>query len=161
MIECLTEFESSVATEFPETYRLLKVCNLTIHPQVFRITLHGSRGLAGGCRPDSDIDLCLLVETSEVSGRQELAGLLEEVLQTTLASWKGPVEADLAAVYDRQRCGLKCFETETFEEGLCLIGGIDCFGLYKVQKGFNGFVENSEVQVRRMLPCLKIWEREL
>ena len=37
--------------------------------------------------------------------------------------------------------------------------GVDCFGLYKVQKGFNGILQNAGVQVKRMYPCLKIWQR--
>jgi len=160
MSERLTEFESRVATQLPETFALLQVCHLTIHPKVFRVTLHGSRGLAGGSRPESDIDLCLLVETEGISNKLELAGLIEEVLQTTLANWQGPVEADLAAVYDRNGCGLECFEWESYGEGFCSIGGKDCFGLYKVQKGFTGFVVNGGGQVRRMVPCLKIWERK-
>jgi hypothetical protein len=159
MIEHLTEFNGRVAAQLPETYALLQASNLTIHPQVFRITLHGSRGPAGGYRPDSDIDLCLLVNTRGVNDKLELGGLLEEALQTTLVNWQGPVEADLAAVYDRQGCGLKCFECETFDESECSTVGTDCFGLYKVQKGFSGFVVNAGVRVRRMLPCLKIWER--
>ena len=69
MIARLIEFESRVATQLPETYARLQLCNLTFHPRVFRIALNDSRGLAGGCRPDSDIDLCLAVETKGVSNR--------------------------------------------------------------------------------------------
>lgn len=39
------------------------------------------------------------------------------------------------------------------------IQGVGCFGLYKLQKGFSGFVENAGIEVRRMYPCLKIWQR--
>ena len=38
----------------PDTYRLLASANLRLHPRVTQVTLHGSRGLKGGFRPDSD-----------------------------------------------------------------------------------------------------------
>ena len=69
MIARLIEFESRAATQLLETYARLQLCNLTFHPRVFRIALHDSHGLGGGYRPDSDIDLCLVVETKGVSNR--------------------------------------------------------------------------------------------
>ena len=53
----------------------------------------------------------------------------------------------------------KCFDRKSSDERLCLQGGVDCFGLYKVQKGFKGLVTNTDVQVRLMYPFLKIWQR--
>jgi hypothetical protein len=54
---------------------------------------------------------------------------------------------------------LKCFDRTAWDEHLCPLGGVDCFGLYKIQKGFNGFVTNAGVQVKKMYPCLTIWRR--
>jgi predicted nucleotidyltransferase len=159
MILCASELDENLALLLPETWALLRSSNLTIHPRVFRITLHGSRGLAGGFRPDSDIDLCLLVDTGGLSDRSGLAALLEDVLYTTLTNWQAPIEADLAAVYDRLGCELKCFERESFDEELCPSEGIDCIGLYKVQKGFNGFVENRDIRVQQMYPLVQVWEK--
>jgi hypothetical protein len=73
----------------------------------------------------------------------------------------------LAVVFDTRQCGLVCFEQTTWNVQLCASGGDaegragggDCFGLYKVQKGFNGIIQNAGVQVKRMVPCLKIWQR--
>jgi hypothetical protein len=76
----------------------------------------------------------------------------------TRENWQGAVEADLAVVFDVRNCGLKCFEQTARDERLCSLGGIDCFGLFKIQIGFDGFVTNAGVQVKRMYPCLKIWE---
>jgi hypothetical protein len=82
--------------------------------------------------------------------------------------WQATVEADLAVVFDTRQCGLRCFDQTTWNEQLCVNGGgagggaeigVDCFGLYKVQKGFNGILRNAGVQVKRMYPCLKIWQR--
>lgn len=109
----LTAFEPQLAALCPDTARLLQNAAFTVHPRVTAITLHGSRGLAGGYRSDSDVDMCLIVETTGVTERSELAVLLRVVLDTTLAHWRGAVEADLAAAYDRQGCGLSCFEQPT------------------------------------------------
>jgi hypothetical protein len=85
--------------------------------------------------------------------------MLREVVQVTLSSWQSDIELDLAIVFDVRKCGLVCFEQNAWNDRLCGIGGVDCFGLFKTQKGFDGFVTNAGVQVNRMYPCLKIWSR--
>ena len=69
------------------------------------------------------------------------------------------IKVDLAGIYDIQGCGLKCFDQAAWDGHFCTAGGVDCFGLYKIQQGFHGLVENTGVQVKRMYPCLKIWQR--
>jgi hypothetical protein len=155
----MTTFQNQFATRLPETYGLLISGGLFVHPAVSRMTLHGSRGLAGGCRPDSDIDLSLLLDPGAVSAAKDLVTLLRDVLRETLMHWRGPVELDLAAIFETRGCALKCFEVSAYDARLCDIGGLDCFGLYKVQGGFDGFVANAGVEVRRMYPCLEIWRR--
>jgi hypothetical protein len=155
----ITRFSPVFAAALPHTHVLLRAANLTLHPAVYAVVLHGSRGLAGGFRRNSDIDLSLLVEPPAVLEGAALDAWLDAVLQVTASNWHGLVQADLALVFDRRRCGLGCFDQITWKEGFCGIGGSDCFGLYKVQKGFHGLVENSGVRVELMMPCLKIWKR--
>jgi hypothetical protein len=135
----VTVFESQLASRLPATYHLLRTANLSVHPLVSRIILHGSRGLAGGCRPDSDIDLSLLVDTPAVPAQPGLETVLQEVVETTLHHWQASVEADLAVVFDTRPCGLRCFDQTTWNERLCANGGgaedgaedgVDCFGPY-------------------------------
>ncbi len=156
----VSEFEPQLAALLPATHALLSSANVTVHPDVSRIILHGSRGPAGGYRPDSDIDLSLIVETRPAMPESDLAKLLREVINTTLTYWQGSIQVDLAAIFDVQNCGLKCFDQGVWDELLCATGGVDCFGLYKIQKGYRGFVKNAGVQVKQMYPCLKIWQRE-
>ena len=151
------EFEEQFVVSLPETAELLRFAFLTVHPSVTRITLHGSRGPAGGHRSDSDVDLCLIVDPGGILECSSLDALLRDVLITTLNHWRGTVEADLAAVFDTQGCGLRCFERTAYDKELCSEGGVDCFGLYKIQKGFNGFVEGAGLDVRQMYPCLTVW----
>jgi predicted nucleotidyltransferase len=83
IIEIL-DFEPEFRNKLPETYRLLKTAYLKVHPNVQRITLHGSRGLAGGFSDDSDIDLCLITEFDDLKlPGDELDNLLKNVIQTT------------------------------------------------------------------------------
>jgi len=132
--------------------------NLTIHPSVSRIILHGSRGPANSYRPDSDIDLSLIVDVQPAAGQTDTE-LLRAVWETTLDHWQAGIELDLAIVFDVAKCQLKCFDQTTWTMPSCGKGGVDCFGLYKIQKGFGGTVINAGVQVKLMYPCLKIWER--
>ena len=100
----------SLAARCPDTERMLRDAGFVVHPRVEAITLHGSRGLRGDYRPDSDVDMCLIVDMMGVTERAELTARLRSVLDTTLTHWQGTVEADLAAAYDRQGCGLSCAE---------------------------------------------------
>jgi len=155
----IEDFEPQLASALPATHALLKSANLMIHPAVARIILHGSRCLAGEYRPSSDIDLSLIVETPATSTHADLEPLLHEVFEATFNHWRAIVEPDLAIVFDIRNCMLKCFDRKSWDEHQCLQGGVDCFGLYKVQKGFNGLVTNASVQVKLMYPCFKIWQR--
>lgn len=154
-------FSPALAQHLPATYALLQAANLVVHPSVERIVLHGSRGLAGGARPDSDIDLSLIVAVPPGSGALERESLLRSVFETTFHAWQAEIEPDLAVVFETRACALHCFTQTSWREGLCDIGGLDCFGLYKAQKGFQGLVTNAGIQVKRMYPCLEIWRRPL
>ena len=155
MIKVL-DFEPQFAVSLPETYRLITSSNLKVHPSVVRVILHGSRGLAGGHRPNSDIDLSLIIDVPQTP---DIESQLQDVLVTTLNHWRAAIEPDLAVIFDVRNCKLKCSEQTTWNEQICKIGGVDCFGLYKTQKGFNGLVINAGIQVKLMYPCLKIWQR--
>jgi len=155
----ISEFETQLARLLPATHALLTSSNLTVHPRVSRIILHGSRGPAGKYRPDSDIDLSLIVEPEAGLSQLELEDLLHDVFEVTKSHWRGSVEVDLAVAFDVRDCGLKCFEHTLWEDGICQQGGMDCFGLYKIGRGFNGLVTNAGVQVKLMYPCLKIWQK--
>lgn len=155
----LLEFNTELASSLPETHALLMASNLKLHPAVSSVVLSGSRGPAGGYRSDSDIDLSLIVDAPQRASMRQLQTLLRDVLETTLNNWRCTVEADLAAVFDIRDCGLKCFEQTLWDERMCEFGGVDCFGLFKIQKGFNGFVTNAGIQVKRIHPCLKIMRK--
>lgn len=150
-------FDPSFVANLPVTAELLHRGNLIFHPAVARVVLHGSRGPAGGYRESSDVDLSLVVVPAP-SGRPELAALLRQVIQTSRAAWTGLVELDLAAVFDLRDCGLRCFE-DASQERRCGHAGIDCFGLFKIQKGFSGFVEGHGIRVALIQPCMTIWRR--
>lgn len=152
------EFEPRFAALLPETYELLLFSNLMVHLAVSRIILHGSRGPARKYRPDSDIDLSLVVEPALPQPDQEK--YLEEIFNTTKLSWKGSMDLDLAVVFEIQKCELKCFDQIVWTDQICPLGGLDCFGLYKIGKGFNGLVRDAGIEVKRMYPCIKIWQRK-
>lgn len=148
------KFEEPLCTLLPATCALLKSANFIVHEKVSRVTLHGSRGLAGGFRLDSDIDLSLIVE---MDAPADLEPLLCDVLHTTAGNWQSPIEADLAVIFDLQRCGLTCFERSVLDRRLCAQGGVDCFGLYKNIAGRPGFITSAGVEVKQMYPCLTIY----
>ena len=155
----ILNLDPTFAEMLPETYALLRAGKLTVHSNVSRIVLHGSRGLARGFRPDSDIDLSLVVSIPTGMGEFAIEPLLHTAFETTFNAWRSPIEIDLAIIFETRPCSLKCFEQSTWQENFCDRGSVDCFGLYKVQEGFHGLVTNAGIQVKRMYPCLQIWRR--
>jgi hypothetical protein len=153
----IQQFHNDLPSRLPETHALLIQANLCIHPAVERVVLHGSRGLAGSYRPDSDIDLSLLVDTRRLPPGSDLGDFLADVIHTSLAQWRGTIELDTAAIFDTRDCCLRCFDQTAYDEQLCSKEGPDCFGIYKTQKGFDGFVRGFGLQVKQMYPCLVIW----
>ncbi len=129
-----------------------------MHEAVSRVILTGSRGLAGHPRPDSDIDLTLLVDTVALSSARDRAGLLYDVLQVTSSAWMGPCELDLAAAFDISGCGLRCFGTRSAADIDCRLMRPDCFGLYKTTKGFHGFVAPIGLLIEKACPMIAVWE---
>ncbi len=156
----LGEFNAQLVQKLPETHALLKTGNLVIHDAVNRVTLHGSRGLAGNPRIDSDIDLAFITDDSVLTTPTEQPDLLTEVLTTTLNSWLGNAELDLAVVFDRKGCGLKCLKFDNYDFSTCL-NMVDCMGIFKLQKGFTGYVDTKTVDCRKMKPSMTIWERPI
>ena len=152
------EFDEKLKNLLPDAYAILDSSGLKIHERVIYIVLHGSRGLKENARPDSDLDLSLITDITGVP-EGDLEKLLEKVARTTLESWRGNVDLDLAVVFDMANCGLKCFHTSEWDDGIC-DQGTDCFGIYKIQKGFGGIIENASVHVEKMYPCMVVWRRE-
>ncbi|MFN8448067.1 MAG: hypothetical protein U0521_05640 [Anaerolineae bacterium] len=62
----IPEFLPELEILLPEASEILRAANLTVHDAVRQVTLEGSRGLAGGFRPDSDIDLTLIVDAAQL-----------------------------------------------------------------------------------------------
>ncbi len=150
-MESKLPLDSQKMLRVQETYRILQAGNLVIHPSVTAVVLEGSRGPNNCYRPNSDIDLSLIVEPGGLEVGPELGHLLNDVLQTTLKNWHGEVELDLAAVFDTQECGLKCFgQSGSFDLSICGGSGRDCFGIYKTQRGFTGFVPPFGVLVEKI-----------
>jgi hypothetical protein len=156
----VSTFEGELATLLPETHDLLETANLVVHNGVSRIVLHGSRGLAGGHHPDSDIDLSLIVNGGQLPPAEPAREVfLRDVLQTTLRCWRGPVEADLCAIFETRTGGLKPFDATDYDPHLCPAGATEGFCLFKIQKGFDGYVDAAGLQIELMYPCLTIWRR--
>jgi len=144
----------------PETYKILESARLAVHPYVYKIVLSGSRGLAGDYREDSDIDLSLLVERNRLKIEVNEEKALNEILNVTLLAWKSPVELDTVAIFDISNCGLNCFDSKIFKGRTCKEKGIDCLGLYKIQKGYEGYVPKVGIDIQKVYPMITVWDRE-
>lgn len=121
----VTELDPALAVSLPEMPRWLSSVGLAVHSSVVQITLHGSRGLAQNYRPDSDIDISLLVPFSSppAIGR-ELEKTLREVAEVTSTSWNSSLSLDLAVIFPRKRCSFACFQRTSYDAQACPIGGV-------------------------------------
>lgn len=156
----IVKINEEIKNRLPKTYKILKNSNLTVHPYVYKVVLTGSRGLTGNYRADSDIDLSLLVDIRKIKPTENEEKVLKDVIETTMKKWKGEVELDTAAVFDINKCNLKCFNYENYDKSICCCEGIDCIGLYKLQKGFSGYVPKIGIDIKRVYPIISVWERK-
>ncbi|MBN2321732.1 MAG: hypothetical protein JXR49_21815 [Acidobacteria bacterium] len=151
----LQNFKNLSTNNLFETEKILKESNLVVHSSITRIVLMGSRGLLGGFRQDSDIDLGFILHP-DLEPRESLCRKANEL---SLSHWTGSVALDTAIVFDKMGCGLPCFEKQEYNPELCNYGK-DCIGLFKIQKGFSGFVPDIGLEVKNIYPILIIWEKE-
>ena len=149
----IQKFKNLSTNNLTETEKILKESNLVVDDSISKIALMGSRGLLGGFRTDSDIDLGLLLhpefEPNEVTCRK--------ANELTLSEWTGDIELDTAIVFDKMDCGLPCYEKQEYDSELCNHGK-GCIGFYKIQKGFSGFVPDFGLEVKKIYPILIIWD---
>jgi hypothetical protein len=154
----ITRFNPDFSIKLAETCKLIGSSNFIVHESVEKVTLHGSHGISGHARIDSDLDLALVVPN--ILPAADIAILLHSVIMTTINNWHGNVELDLAAIFDKSGCGLKCLNNQFFVPELCK-KTIDCMGIYKIQRGFHGFVEGPEIDCSKMYPLITIWSKEI
>lgn len=155
----ITQLDTGVAEQVPQTHALIVDTGLVLHDAVDYVTLHGSRGPQGKARPASDLDLCLIVSADALVAAANPKVLLRSVLVTTLQHWTGTVELDLATVFDKSHCGLRCLGESHFNPSLCP-STVDCMGMFKIQRGFDGFVTGPSVDCSKMYPLLRIWSKD-
>ena len=154
----ITEFEYEFEQEYPKASELLKKGGLTVHEGVQKITLHGSRGPKGGFRDDSDLDVSLIVDTGQYPDIKHDAELAKEILYATLANWHDNVKLDLTIVFDIRGCKLVCFNEPQYATGVCTAaGGIDCFGMFRIEDGIPDYVINASTNIKSIYPCIVIW----
>jgi len=158
MVRMISEFRPELAALLPQTDELLHAAQLTLHDAVCQVTLLGSRGLAGGYHATSDIDLSLMVDVNTLPmGEPERGDYLRAVLETTLSRWQSSVDIDLALLFDQGGCcGLRCFNQRAWDDTIIGSRGTDCFGIYKTQRGFDGYMTQG-VRLASMYPLLVIW----
>lgn len=155
------DFLPELEALLPLTAALLRTAHFTIHEGVVQVILGGSRGLRGGYHPDSDVDLTLVVGSADLPDREpEREQFLRSVVQTSLDHWRGAVELDTAAVFDTgDGRGLRLFDLREYDAQIIGQGVPDSLGLYKIQKGFNGYVPTAILDFRLVYPLLTIWRR--
>ena len=152
-----TELAGSLKKTLPDTYMLLQGSTLSVHDAVRFVVLTGSRGPKGGFRPDSDIDISMLIDTCMLQSTKNPGELMYEVINDTISTWTSIVEIDIAVVYDKLQYGLRCFQITSIKSLKCKLIKPDCFGVYKTQKGFNGFVPDIGLSIEKVYPMLQIW----
>lgn len=151
----ISEFTNLQENNLIETKEILQNSNLVIHDAISQIAIMGTRGLQGAFRPDSDIDLGLILHHS----CDPTEALCRETIDISLSNWNGDIELDIAIVFDKMNCDLLCYQQKNYKPNLCSYGK-DCIGLYKLQKGFSGFVPEIGLEVKNIYPILIIWENE-
>ena len=133
------------------TADLLAASGFSVHPSVAAVVVEGSRGLKNSFRADSDLDIGLVLDPAEAPTAQ----LCTQIIHHSLSHWQSDIELDLAVLFDKNACGIVCLQRSS-ANGLACGKGTDCLGIFKLQKGFSGFVPNLGLTIEMTLPALYI-----
>ncbi|NHZ87382.1 MAG: hypothetical protein GWP19_16190 [Planctomycetia bacterium] len=144
--------------ELPATYDIIVDGNLTFDDRIKMAFISGSRGPSNCYHPKSDIDISLVLDQEMVNNPLQCENDLSEIIGLTVNNWNSSVEIDIALLFAINSCDFECFYTFPDEHGCKLISP-DCFGIYKIQKGFDGFVPKIGVDVDKVFPIGMIWSR--
>lgn len=144
--------------KLPATYDIIVAGNLTIDDRIKMAFISGSRGPSYCYHPKSDIDISLVLDQEMISDPVQCENDLAEIIELTVNNWKSPVEIDIALLFTINNCDFECFYTFP-EDYRCKLKSPDCFGIYKIQKGFNGFVPKRGVDIDKVFPIEMIWSR--
>ena len=155
----IEEFEPDFAKVFPDLCELFKRVPLCVHEGVTKITLQGLCGAPGEIKDNSELDLRLLVDEEQYPDVRQDEELLKDIIYTTMASWREKIRLDLTVVFDTRNCDLKCFGERSYNPKICVGGGYDCFGMYKIKDDGNpGFVLSTGNNIRYIYPCITVWK---
>ena len=143
--------------DLPETYKILKSGNLVVDEKIKAVFLSGSRGPANSFKTNSDIDITMILDNELINNPENCEEKLKQIIRYTIDNWIHEIELDTVLIYDNNHCDLKCFLENDIST--CKCEKTDCFGLYKIQKGFKGFVPKMGIDSREVFPIVMIWKR--
>ena len=153
----ITEFEPDFVQAFPDLAEVFKRAPLTVPEGVAKVTLHGLHGVTGEINDNSVLDLRLLLDSEQYPDVRQEGELLKEILYTTLADWREKMKLDVTIIFDTRNCDLICFNERSYNATICKGGGLDCFGMYKIEDGNPGFIFSSGMNVKYIYPCISVW----
>lgn len=154
----IPSFESGFEQAFPALCGLFRSAPLTVHEGIMAVTLHGSRGPAGGAQENDDLDIGLLVDRYLYPEAENDDELVKEMLFTTLAYWRQKPDLDAKVIFDIRGCGLTCFRN-MYAPSQCS-GGIGCFKVYGMLEGKARFALNGDFNIKQIYPCITVWKRQ-
>ncbi|MCL2474637.1 MAG: hypothetical protein FWF37_00650 [Chloroflexi bacterium] len=144
----------------PKTYEILSSGGFNVHAAVIAVSICGSRGLKKSYAADYDIDLWMEVDIRTIPTNEELAkDFLDSVLDTTLDNWQGHLPLDIFIAFDIADCGLHCLKSAAFKQCTLNVSMTDCFGVYRRNDNFRGFLNGKECRIEKLLPFMLVWRK--
>ena len=117
-----------------------------------------SRGPSNCYHSKSDIDISMILDKEMVNNPLQCENDLSEIIELTINNWNSPIEIDIALLFSINSCDFECFYKFP-NKHRCRIKSHDCFGIYKIQKEFEGFVPKIGIDVDKVFPIRIIWSR--
>ncbi len=154
----VSEFEPDFVQSFPELAEIFRRAPLTVHEGVAKVSVHGLTNDVYLAGDNFVLDLRLLVDYEQYPDVRHEEELLKEMIFTTMADWREKIKLDITVIFDTRNCNLICFNEHAYNPTICKGGGLDCFGMYKIEDGIPGFIYSSGMNVKYIYPCNIVWK---
>lgn len=145
--------------KYENSFQILCSGNFDFDDKLIKaVILSGSRGPSNSYRNDSDIDISLIVNEDQIMDPFMYEPEFKSILNHLLRSWKHEVVLDTALLFPVKNCAFECFFKKTANIS-CTNQELDCFGVFKIQKKFEGFVPKMGLDVNKVMPIEVLWKK--
>jgi len=153
----IRNYDADFIKALPKTYKILSSGGLNVHAAVTAVAVCGLRILNKSHIANYDIDLWLEIGTRTIPADEKLAkDFIDSILDTTLNNWQERLSLNIFIAFGIVNCDLCCLKTTGFKQCSINASMTDCFGVYRRDDNFHGFLNGAGCNIGDLLPFMPV-----